>query len=392
MQPAGCSVGNEAANERKAMGVSINRAACRISLVIFALVVAALMTFGDSRASASHVSCGDTITADATLDSDLVDCPNNGIVIGADDITLDLNGHRVDGDGTEFAGCVKGEFCDEGLLNDGHDGITVRDGSVREFADGAFILSARHNRMLGISSSKNVFFGFLVVESARSVIRNSSGSNNLVPDGDGMGLFGSRHVRVVNNSFRNNPGPGIHVEDSTDNLIKGNLFLRNSIFIEADRNQVRSNRSVRARDLGIIAVGNRNVIARNRVSRAVGGIGIDGRGNLVARNVVVRARRDGIPLFGGANHTVRRNRIRGSGDDGIWVNERNDHTLLKRNVAVGAGDDGFHVNSRSTKLTRNRARRNDDLGIDAVPGVIDGGGNRASRNGDPRQCVNVTCH
>ena len=46
------------------------------------------------------MSCGDTITTDTTLDSDLVDCPTNGIVIGADNVTLDLNGHTIDGDGT----------------------------------------------------------------------------------------------------------------------------------------------------------------------------------------------------------------------------------------------------------------------------------------------------
>ena len=32
-----------------------------------------------------------------------------------------------------------------------------------------------------------------------------------------------------------------------------------------------------------------------------------------------------------------------------------------------------------------------DLGIEAVFGVIDGGGNRARGNGDPRQCVNIFC-
>jgi hypothetical protein len=35
---------------------------------------------------------------------------------------------------------------------------------------------------------------------------------------------------------------------------------------------------------------------------------------------------------------------------------------------------------------------NTDLGIEAVDGVIDGGGNRASGNGDPRQCVGVACN
>jgi hypothetical protein len=30
------------------------------------------------------------------------------------------------------------------------------------------------------------------------------------------------------------------------------------------------------------------------------------------------------------------------------------------------------------------------LGIDAVPGVIDGGGNTTSGNGNPEQCTNVS--
>jgi hypothetical protein len=39
----------------------------------------------------------------------------------------------------------------------------------------------------------------------------------------------------------------------------------------------------------------------------------------------------------------------------------------------------------------NTANRNHDLGIEAVPGVIDGGGNKASGNGNPAQCLNVVC-
>ena len=58
------------------------------------LLMGCCLAFGAGPAAASQVSCGDTITADTTLDSDLVNCPNNGIVIGADDITLDLDGQR----------------------------------------------------------------------------------------------------------------------------------------------------------------------------------------------------------------------------------------------------------------------------------------------------------
>ncbi len=40
---------------------------------------------------------------------------------------------------------------------------------------------------------------------------------------------------------------------------------------------------------------------------------------------------------------------------------------------------------------RTRRRPNGDLGIKAVHGVIDGGGNIARHNGDPRQCTHVAC-
>jgi hypothetical protein len=62
--------------------------------------------------------------------------------------------------------------------------------------------------------------------------------------------------------------------------------------------------------------------------------------------------------------------------------------------ACPSKDDGFDVESRTTKLTGNRAVRNRDLGIEAVAGVIDGGGNVARHNGGPRQlpCTHVICH
>jgi large repetitive protein len=370
---------------------------------ILAFALVALASLGGAEAARQQqVNCGDTITADTTLDSDLLDCPNNGIVIGADDITLDLNGHTIDGDGEEFEQCGARAFCDAGVLNDGHNGVTVRDGSVREFAGGVFLFSARHNRVLDISSKRNTFFGFVANESAQSVIRDSSGNHNIPPEGDGLGLFGSHDFRIVDNTFRNNPGPGLHVDDSPHSLIEENLFSQNrpAILLEADRNRVRRNRFDR-NGAGVLVSGRRNIVERNRLNRDGAGIAIEkGRRNLVARNVVIEPRARGISLgldfadgtsIGGVDNIVRRNEVRGSGGDGFLVNAGGNN-LLKRNVAKGAKEDGFDVESRSTKLTKNRARRNADLGIDAVRGVIDGGGNRARGNGDRRQCVNVKCH
>jgi parallel beta-helix repeat protein len=367
----------------------------------------AVVALGGSTASASHVACGDRITADTTLDGDLVDCPNNGIIIGADDVTLDLNGHRIDGDGTEFAGCGQDEFCDVGVLNRGHDGVTVRHGSVREFLVGVWTLRVSHNRLLGIASSRNQCCGLGFFRGTRSLVRNSSASSTARNGGPGMFLLASNRVRVLNSSFRDNGDQGIFVGDSSHNLIKGNLFSHNRFYgvvlERADRNQVRGNRSVRDGEVGIyVAPGNRNVIAGNRVSHVGRGEGearaieIDGGDhNVIARNSAQDTEGDAIlvgcprcPVVVG--NVVRRNRIRGAGEDGVHVDNAK-HTLLKRNHAFGANDDGLDANSLTTKFIRNEARRNGDLGIDAVRGAIDGGGNKASGNGDPRQCTNVTC-
>jgi parallel beta-helix repeat protein len=341
-----------------AFSPNFRRGARLSGTVVGVATVAAVLALTGGEASAAHVRCGDTITADTTLDSDLVDCPNNGIVIGADDITLDLNGHTVDGDGELVEPCPENEFCDTGVANDGHDGVTVMHGSVGQFAVGVFVVNARHDRVLDISASQNRFFGIGLSDSARSTIRDSSAfRNGLDTHIEGISMFGSDHNRILHNSAGQNGDVG--------------LFMARS-----DRNQIRENRMRGNREGGIGVEGDGNVISRNRVFRGGGGI-------------LISIFTDHGRAVG---NVVRRNHVQGAGASGISVDPGPKRTLISRNHVRGAGADGINVLSRSTKLTRNRAVRNGDLGIDAVQGVIDGGGNRASGNGDARQCVNVTCH
>jgi parallel beta-helix repeat protein len=326
-----------------------------VALLVFALVC--WLALGAGEASASHVSCGDKIRADTTLHRDLDNCRNNGLVIAADDVTLDLNGHTIDGDGELVKRCRR-DLCDVGVVNDGHDDVTVMHGSVREFAVGAFVVKARHNRVLDLSASRNLFFGIGFFESARSTVRDSSVfRNGLDTDLEGISMFRSDHNRILHNSLRHNGDVG--------------LFMAKS-----DHNQIRKNSARRNREGGIASEGVGNVFSRNRVFRGGAGIQITGFG------------RHGRAV----GNVVRRNQVRGSGANAISVDPIVKRTLISRNHVIGSARDGINILSDSTTLLRNRAVRNGDLGIEAVEGVIDGGGNRASGNGDPRQCVNVTCH
>jgi large repetitive protein len=385
-------------------------------VMLLTLTVASFTALGASPALASHVACGDTITTDTTLDSDLVNCPNNGIVIGADHITLDLNGHTIDGDGTLVDPCPEGETCDVGVDNSaGHSGVTVEDGSIRQFSLGVLVLSASRNSLRHLSVTRNLFVGIVIGESARTAVERSSITRNGVTTQQaGMVLFASRDNRIERNLFSGNGNRGLLAVDSANsNRINHNIFANNpeaGMAIEGDRNQVSHNRVVRNGD-NIVIAGNHNTITRNNVADAVGcpaedggigcGFGISFEGgshNLVARNKVTRARYGiRVDAFAGATvgNVVRANVVRAAEIDDIVVNFEHvgpvTNTLLVRNIAIGAGDDGIDVESSSTTLTRNVAVHNGDLGIEAVPGVIDGGGNHASGNGNPLQCINIDC-
>jgi parallel beta-helix repeat protein len=363
------------------------------------LVAVVVFLVAASPAIASHVSCGDTITTDTALDNDLKNCPNNGVVIGADDVTLDLNGHVIDGDGTETHGCAGNEFCDVGVVSAGHDGTAVRDGSIRGFAVGVFAYRTQGDRLLSISARRNTFFGVVISVSKRVVVRNSSLSSNIPPEGDGIGLFGSNHIRIRRNSIRRNAGPGIHVFDSNRNVIKGNVLAEDgpAIAVEGNGNTIRNNDVIGGAGIRV-SPGSRNRIIGNRVSDAEESLVVErGRGNLFAGNVVVDAHGNGIrlgidhPAIGGGENVVRGNVVRGSQVDGYRVDAKDGHSVLRRNIAAGSGDDGFDVENRTAKLTGNRAVHNRDLGFEAVWGVLDGGGNRAAHNGARRQCKNISC-
>ena len=88
-------------------------------LVVFAL---GLLTLGVGPALAQPLACGAVVTQDTTLANDLLDGPGNGLVMGADGITVDLNGHTISGQ------IIPGSPGQVGIDNRGHDDVTIRNG------------------------------------------------------------------------------------------------------------------------------------------------------------------------------------------------------------------------------------------------------------------------
>ena len=68
--------------------------------------------------------------------NDLADCLWDGLVIGAPGITIDLDGHTIDGKGLGA-----------GIRNDGYDNVTIKNGRVVDFDYGV---------ALNVGTEKNI--------------------------------------------------------------------------------------------------------------------------------------------------------------------------------------------------------------------------------------------
>ena len=373
------------------------------SLSVLAVIVAGAALGGAPAAVAAgrpSVACGETIMQDIRLGDSLVDCPGSGLVIGADGVTVDLGGHTIDGDSV-------GD--DVGIDLQGHRGVTVMNGRVREFREGVLVVGGSETAVRGLTSAEQGHAGILVDGSGQvsitdSVVRDSGAGivvtrsdsvlvdDNRVAGGDsgGIAVFDSRRVRVSGNTVagtRDGPGVGL-LNGSSDDVVTDNRVSRNAAGVDLDDgasgNLVTGN-SLTDNDSGVI-------------------VDVGTHANRVLDNQIDRSRFEGIAVVGSDGNVIAGNQVsRNGGLDaagGIvvipWPDDpaqTSDANTLVENLAIGNAGDGIFVGGgQSGNLLRgNRADRNSSLGINAALGTIDGGGNLAARNGDSRQCVGVAC-
>jgi parallel beta-helix repeat protein len=358
------------------------------------VVVVALTVAGAAPASAEALACGQSVTTSVTLQADLLDCAGDGLVVGADGITIDLNGHTI-------AGSQAGDGIDDAA---GYDRVTIRNGTIRSFANGVRLVGARRSRLSGLAivadgpiassrvgillsgSRRGLVDGTIVTGGGPSLLLSNSDRNTIAGSrfsgeisqhaGDAVQILaGSNGNRLAGNTIEAN-GAGLVLRDSRANVVAGNGIdtgLSDAVTLtDATSNVLRGNTvSTDGPTWAIRLSGNLNLLEANRITAAyLGGIEVLGVLNAVQSNTIAGA---------------------GINGDAIAVGRRAWITLLAGNVTRGAGDDGIDVDGPTTLLRRNSSTGNGDLGIEAVPGTVDLGANSAAGNGNPLQCQIVAC-
>jgi hypothetical protein len=261
-------------------------------------------------------------------------------------VTLDLGGHTVDGTGTGDG--IKASACPFGRVCEPTSSFTLRNGHVRGFRtgvdafDGPFLvedLVVTQNLITGLSANH------AIGATVRGVLAHDNGAS-------GINLGFLEHATVVDNEAHSN-GSGM-----------GGGTVVGSVI---DSNNIHDNQ--------------------------FGGLGFtDVRDNRIAHNRIADSGLYGMFFENGSiRNLLLDNRVIRSGSDGILIDSESPDNTLERNRTDRSGDDGIDVDAPGSTLTRNSANHNGDLGIEAVAGTIDGGKNKAVGNGNPAQCVGVSC-
>jgi len=157
--------------------------------------------------------CGDTITEDTTLTSDLLECVGDGLVIGASGITLDCSGFSISGISPD---------ADNGVYIQDRQNITVRNCDINGFYDGIYYTAG--------STDSNIFDNnfynsvnsgiYLYNNSDRAKIQNNKFENNIV----GIHIRETADSNAIDNNFFNNDYSIIFSLGA-----RNNYFLRNTI-------------------------------------------------------------------------------------------------------------------------------------------------------------------
>jgi parallel beta-helix repeat protein len=405
-----------------------------------ALAAGGCLSLGASSAGAGTpaVGCGATLTKSTTLTADILHCAGTALVIGADGITVNLAGHTISGSNATGS---------EGIANDGHAGVRILGGGrISDFrlngvgmrkaprslvrgltilrigaggvegepvSAGIAILDSPGSQLIGndVANAVEAYQadGADVINSRGSVVLGNSLSHN---SWDGLVLIGSPGSRIAGNQLDANGNNGTEVNGGSDSVsIIANSADDNQAFgfvLGSARQALVVGNSARGNDTGVLLFDlHDSLIAWNSLTRNRAGLELNGGqfgsdGNRLTGNTANRNDETGIGVVGGANANVvsgnTANANEGTNGDGGGIYVRaSTGNQLSGNVANANFDTGIVIaedqpgDTTGNSLERNTANENRGHGFDAITGSIDGGGNRASGNATPPQCLNVVC-
>jgi parallel beta-helix repeat protein len=214
---------------------------------MFLLCTAPLVLAGFTRgigAGAADDLCGTTVTQDLRLDHDLV-CTGAGLVIGADDITVNLDGHTITGSGTGVGirvalrsrVTIKGGTVrnfETGIMVANSSQVIVKNNDVTQTREGIFLNGSTDCVVKDNRSFLNLIRGIMIrPSSTRISTRNDIVANVLTDNPVGILLFGQPGNTFKDNTITGSTTAGILLTSTgtSDNVFKANAISDSAVAV-----------------------------------------------------------------------------------------------------------------------------------------------------------------
>jgi parallel beta-helix repeat protein len=178
-------------------------------------------------------SCPKTISQDSVLSSSITCSSGNGIIINADDITLDCNNYLITGDGTS-----------SGIYITGRSNVVIKNCNITNFYYGVRV---EHSTNIEINSSNylydNDFYAIYQFNSTGTKIID----NTLENDNNGVYSINSENTIIKDNNINlQKKFYGIYVFNSPNHFIENNtlwdnyhgIYLVNSSYSNSTNNNI----------------------------------------------------------------------------------------------------------------------------------------------------------
>jgi len=195
-------------------------------------------------------TCPQTVSGSVRLQTDLLCTNSSGLVVGADNTVIDLNGHDIVCTGSGYQGSCQGGSVEIGVDTNGYDGVNVfshvdggtidgfdRGVFVRELSDGATVkqVTVTGPALSAPPPYRPAVFGVLVEGNHCAGGTVLIGGNEVENHTTGIRVNVASCVNVSSNSVHDNSGgdpdvtlnTGIRIRNSSENVIRGNVVTRN---------------------------------------------------------------------------------------------------------------------------------------------------------------------
>ena len=190
----------------------------------------------------TSLSCGQVIKQSVKLTANL-DCKTDGIIVGADGITIDLNGFTLSG--------PREKSSKVGIMFADNDGVTVQGpGTIKSFQAGALFSGGEDNKISRVTFTENEIAVF-ETGSKNVVIEDNLMFGNSI----GVAAHSSSGSMLTTNLFKSNDLAGVTLVNSASNELSMNTIQGsvNGIFLDGQstKNNVNSNNVLQNRGVDL---------------------------------------------------------------------------------------------------------------------------------------------